>query len=46
MLRAGAPLPEIGQALRHRSVVTTSSYARVDFGQLRLIARPWPRSAT
>jgi integrase/recombinase XerD len=45
MLRAGAPLPEIGQVLRHRSVVTTSSYARVDFGQLRLIARPWPRSA-
>jgi site-specific recombinase XerD len=45
MLRAGASLPEISQVLRHRSVVTTSSYARVDFDQLRGIARPWPGSA-
>jgi site-specific recombinase XerD len=45
MLRAGASLPEIGQVLRHRSVVTTSSYAQVDVDQLRAIARPWPGSA-
>jgi integrase/recombinase XerD len=45
MLRAGAPLSEIGQVLRHRSAVTTSVYAKVDHDQLRVIARPWPGSA-
>jgi site-specific recombinase XerD len=44
MLRAGAPLSEIGQVLRHRSAVTTSVYAKVDHDQLRVIARPWPGS--
>ena len=30
MLRAGAPLAEIGQVLRHRSLSTTAIYAKVD----------------
>jgi hypothetical protein len=30
MLRAGAPLAEIGQVLRHRSPGSTAAYARVD----------------
>jgi integrase/recombinase XerD len=42
MLRAGTPLIEIGQVLRHRSVASTAAYARVDAGRLRLVARPWP----
>jgi integrase/recombinase XerD len=42
MLRAGASLPEIGQALRHNSVMTTAIYAKVDVSALRTIARPWP----
>jgi integrase/recombinase XerD len=42
MLRAGAPLPEIGQVLRHRSVRTTAIYAKVDRVALRAIAQPWP----
>lgn len=42
MLRAGAPLAEIGQVLRHRSPGTTAAYARVDVERLRTIARPWP----
>ncbi|HJW75962.1 MAG TPA: site-specific integrase [Thermoleophilia bacterium] len=42
MLRAGAPLPEIGQLLRHRRALTTAIYAKVDFQALRTIARPWP----
>jgi integrase/recombinase XerD len=42
MLRAGAPLPEIGQLLRHRRVLTTAIYAKVDRAALRTIARPWP----
>jgi integrase len=44
LLRAGAPLEEIGQLLRHRSARTTAVYARVDEEQLRLVARPWPGS--
>jgi integrase/recombinase XerD len=42
LLRAGAPLVEIGQLLRHRSVQTTAIYAKVDRDRLRTLARPWP----
>ena len=42
MLRQGASLPEIGQVLRHQSVDTTAIYAKVDYGSLRLVYRPWP----
>jgi integrase/recombinase XerD len=42
LLRAGASLPEIGQLLRHRRVLTTAIYAKVDREALRTIARPWP----
>lgn len=45
MLRSGAAMAEIGQVLRHRSSVTTAVYAKVDHDQLRMVARPWPRSA-
>jgi integrase/recombinase XerD len=42
LLRAGAPLPEIGQLLRHRRMLTTAIYAKVDRAALRTIAPPWP----
>ena len=42
MVRAQVPLSEIGQVLRHRSPVTTATYARVDIDQLRVLAQPWP----
>jgi site-specific recombinase XerD len=42
MLTAGASLAEIGQVLRHRRVLTTSGYAKVDTAMLRTLARPWP----
>jgi site-specific recombinase XerD len=45
MLRAGASLPEVGQVLRHRSMLSTSIYAKVDQDSLRPLARPWPGSA-
>jgi site-specific recombinase XerD len=45
MLRAGATLPEIGQVLRHRSLLTTAIYAKVDREALRSLARPWPGGA-
>ena len=42
MLRAGTPLAQVGQVLRHRSQLSTSLYAKVDFGALGEVARPWP----
>ncbi len=42
MLRAGSPLAEVGQVLRHRSPLTTAIYAKVDQNALAVLARPWP----
>jgi integrase/recombinase XerD len=42
MLRAGAGLPEIGQVLRHRRLMSTAIYAKTDVAALRALARPWP----
>ena len=42
MVKAGVPIVEIGQVLRHRSLQTTAIYARVDIDQLRQLAAPWP----
>lgn len=46
MLRAGAGLGEVGQVLRHASVLTTAVYAKVDRDRLRTLALPWPGSAS
>ena len=45
MLAGGADLVEIGQVLRHASVLTTSIYAKVDDERLRPLALPWPIGA-
>ncbi len=42
--RAGASVKEIADLLRHQSLDTASSYARVDLEALRAIALPWPGS--
>lgn len=42
MLHAGSPLPEVGQVLRHRSMLTTAIYAKADRNALAVLARPWP----
>jgi site-specific recombinase XerD len=42
VLQAGAPLSEVAQLLRHRSLLATSGYARVDHEALRELAQPWP----
>ena len=42
MLRAGSPLAEVGQVLRHRTPFTTAIYAKVDQDALAVLARPWP----
>jgi integrase/recombinase XerD len=46
MLRAGAPLGEVGQVLRHRSPLTTAIYAKLDRDALVVLARPWPVDIT
>jgi Phage integrase family len=43
--RAGAPLFEIGQLLRHQYAVTTAGYARDDLNALAEITRCWPGGA-
>jgi site-specific recombinase XerD len=45
LLRAGAPLAEIGQILRHRVAASTAIYAKVDHASLRTLARRWPGGA-
>jgi integrase/recombinase XerD len=42
MLRAGSPLPEVGQVLRHRSWMSTAIYAKADHDALGALVRPWP----
>jgi site-specific recombinase XerD len=42
LLRAGAPLTEIGQILRHRVAASTAVYAKVDYASLRALTRRWP----
>lgn len=46
MLQAGADLLEVGQVLRHQSVLTTAIYAKVDRKVLSTLAVPWPGSAS
>jgi len=45
LLRAGASLSEVGQVLRHASMLNTALYAKVDHGALRAVARAWPAGA-
>lgn len=42
LLGAGSALSEIGQVLRHRSQLSTATYAKIDRSRLRELARPWP----
>ena len=42
MLRQGTPLYGIATVLRHRSIGTTTIYAKVDLDLLRHVAQPWP----
>ena len=45
LLRSGASLPEVGQVLRHASMLSTAIYAKVDNAALSTVARPWPVGA-
>ncbi len=43
MVQSGAPFKEIADLLRHRSLDTTTIYAKVDLPTLARVALPWPR---
>lgn len=43
-LRAGAPLAEVAQLLRHADITTTAIYATADPASVGSLARPWPGS--
>lgn len=43
LLKAGATLKEIADVLGHRSIETTTVYARVDVAALAEVAMPWPQ---
>ena len=43
--RAGAPLSEIGQLLRHQHDATTSRYGTIDPGELGPVMASWPQTA-
>ena len=43
--RSGASVKDIADFLRHQSLDTARTYARVDVEQLRAVALPWPGSS-
>lgn len=46
LLLAGAPMKDIADILRHRSLDTSAIYAKVDLTKLAAVALPWPGSAS
>jgi integrase/recombinase XerC len=45
LLAGGSSLKEVADVLRHRSLNTTLTYAKLDSRNLRSVALPWPGSA-
>ncbi len=45
LINAGTPMKQIADVLRHRSIVTSAIYTRVDATRLLAVALPWPGSA-
>lgn len=44
LVNAGTPMKQIADVLRHRSIVTSATYTRVDVSRLSAVALPWPGS--
>jgi integrase/recombinase XerD len=45
LINAGTPMKQIADVLRHRSIVTSATYIRVDVTRLAAVALPWPGAA-
>jgi integrase/recombinase XerD len=46
LVNAGVPLKGIADVLRHRSLNTTTIYAKTNITQLAAVALPWPGSVS
>ena len=46
LLRAGTPMKDIADILRHRSLDSSAIYTKVDVNRLALVALLWPGSAS
>lgn len=46
LVRAGSPIKEVADVLRHRSLNTSRIYAKLNVGALAEVALPWPGSAS
>ncbi len=44
LINAGTPIKQIADVLRHRSIVTSATYTRIDVTRLSAVALPWPGS--
>lgn len=44
LVNAGAPMKQIADIMRHRSIVTSATYTRVDATRLSAVALSWPGS--
>lgn len=44
LINAGTPMKQIADVMRHRSIVTSATYTRVDLTRLSAVALPWPGS--
>ncbi len=44
LVNAGTPMKQIADVLRHRSIVTSATYTRVDSSRLTAVALCWPGS--
>ncbi|TJW00021.1 MAG: integrase [Mesorhizobium sp.] len=42
LVNDAVPMKQVADVMRHRSVVTTAGYARVDQNRLSAVALPWP----
>ena len=42
LVNGAVPMKQVADVMRHRSVVTTAGYARVDQNRLAAVALPWP----
>lgn len=42
LINNGVPMKQIADVLRHRSIITSAAYARVDIARLSAVALPWP----
>lgn len=45
LVNAGAPMKQVADVMRHRSIVTSANYTRVDATRLSAVALSWPGSA-